>query len=202
MKHQNTITNESELAALIGESFESARLKVVTKLDSPMAEFIRLSPLIFVSTIDENNHVDVSPKGDPGGFVIVEDDRTLLIPERSGNRLVFGFKNILRNSQIGLIFLVPNQKETLRIKGRATLHTDPAILEKMAVKGKPALMYTRIEIAECFFHCGKALVRSKIWNPQSQSGTETSLAAKHFSELTQSDYSEVKTGLDDYYRKE
>lgn len=202
MKHQNKIENEAALQEIIGECSESASLKVMSTLDDPMTEFIQLSTLIFVSTVEKNGRIDVSPKGDPAGFVIVEDKSTLLIPERSGNRLTYGFKNLLNNDQIGLILLVAKQKETLRIRGRASLHTDPEILQQMAVKGRPALLYTRVEIDECFFHCGKAVVRSKIWKPQPDEGSDTSLGAKHFSDLMQSDYAQVKDDLDTYYQKD
>lgn len=202
MNNQNQIENEAALQEIIGECSESASLKVMSTLDAPMTEFIQLSTLIFVSTIEKNGRIDVSPKGDPAGFVIVENKSTLLIPERSGNRLTYGFKNLLNNDQIGLILLVAKQKETLRIRGRASLHTDPEILQQMAVKGRPALLYTRVEIDECFFHCGKALVRSNIWKPQQDEGSDTSLGAKHFSDLMQSDYGQVKNELDAYYQKD
>ena len=103
----------------------------------------------------------------------------LLIPERVGNRLVFGFRNILGNGEIGLIFLAPHQRETLRIKGTATLHTDPEVLETMAVKGRPALLYTRVKVEECFFHCGKALIRSHLWEPERWPEKRPSIVSAH-----------------------
>ena len=104
----------------------------------------------------------------------------LLIPERPGNRLTFGFRNILRNGAIGLLFVVPNQRETLRVKGIASLHADPEVLAGMAVNGKPALLYTHVEVRECFFHCGKALIRSGLWWPESWDGDRGSIAAPGF----------------------
>jgi len=156
------------------------RQKVMPRLNEAMVEVIRQSPLAFVATIDANGHVDISPKGDPGGFVEFDGDGNLLIPERPGNRLTFGFRNILRNGEIGLIFVIPRQRETLRIKGRATLHADPDVLARMAVNGKPALLYTRVEITECFFHCGKAMIRSRVWQPESWGSEGRSIAAKKF----------------------
>jgi len=177
------ITTEAELEALLGAPMEFVRMKVRDRLDDAMRKFIDHSPLAFISTIDERGHVDVSPKGDPPGFVQVDDRGDLLIPDRLGNRLTFGFRNILRNEEIGLLFVVPTERETLRVKGRATLHHDPAVLEAMSVGGKPALLYTRVRVEECFFHCGKALIRSKLWQPDSWGAPTRSLGARGFAAL-------------------
>jgi uncharacterized protein len=177
------ITTEAELEALLGEPMEFVRMKVCDRVDDAMRTFIEHSPVVFVSTIDEHGHVDVSPKGDPAGFVQVDDRGDLLIPERLGNRLTFGFRNILRNQEIGLLFVVPTERETLRVKGRATLHHDPGVLETMAVGGKPALMYTRVRVQECFFHCGKALIRSTLWQPDTRGEPTRSLGARGFAAL-------------------
>ena len=180
MSENYVVRSEQELEAIIGEPMEFVRAKVVAALDEVMKEFICRSPLVFVSTIDAAGRVDISPKGDPEGFVHVDETGALLIPERQGNRLTFGFRNILRNGEIGLIFIVPNQRETLRVKGVATLHTDPGILEQLQAKGKPALMYTRVEVTECFFHCGKALIRSQLWKPESWNSDKKSIGARQF----------------------
>jgi uncharacterized protein len=178
MTGEHRISTEAELEALIGTPMEFVRAKVGPRLNAAMKRFIARSPIAFVATQDEQGRIDVSPKGDPDGFVEVREDGSLIIPERLGNRLTFGFRNILRNGEIGLIFVVPNQLETLRVKGRATLHTDPEVLERLAVKGKPALMFTRVEVTECFFHCGKAMIRSGIWQPDSWMAKERSIAAQ------------------------
>jgi len=177
------ITTEAELEALLGEPMEFVRMKVRDGLDDAMRTFIGHSPLVFISTIDEHGHVDVSPKGDPPGFVAVDDRGDLLIPERLGNRLTFGLRNILRNGEVGMLFVVPTERETLRVKGRATLHHDPDVLDGMAVGGKPALMYTRVRVQECFFHCGKALIRSRLWQPESWGDPTRSLGARGFAAL-------------------
>jgi uncharacterized protein len=177
------ITSEQEIEAVLGEPMEFVKVKIQSQLDEVMQEFIRRAPLIFVATIDASGHVDVSPKGDPAGFVQIDNDGNLLIPERPGNKLTFGFRNILRNSEIGLIFVVPNQRETLRVKGVATLHKDPDIVNQMQVNGQPALMFTRVDVKECFFHCGKALIRSRLWKPEFWDTTTESLGAKSFASL-------------------
>ncbi|MFT3929341.1 MAG: pyridoxamine 5'-phosphate oxidase family protein [Spongiibacteraceae bacterium] len=183
MDNLHTIRSESELEAVIGKPMEFVKVKIKHQLDDVMKEFVRRAPLVFVSTIDANGHVDISPKGDPNGFIHIDAAGNLLIPERPGNRLTFGFRNILRNGEIGLIFVVPNQRETLRVKGVATLHNDPDVLNQLQANGKPALLYTRVEVKECFVHCGKALIRSKLWNPESWDASTQSLGAKHFASL-------------------
>lgn len=177
------IESEAELDAVIGVATDTVKSKVLSSLDDVMKEFIRRSPLVFVSTIDENGHVDVSPKGDPCGFVKVDPSGNLLIPDRPGNRLTFGFRNILRNGQVGLLFLVPNQRETLRVKGVATIHNDPTILADLQANNKPALLCTHVEVRECFMHCGKALIRSKLWQPACWDPATESLGAKQFAPL-------------------
>jgi len=177
------ITSVADLEAVIGAPMEFVRTKVRDDLDAGMRGFIAHSPLVLVSTIDEHGHLDVSPKGDPPGFVQVDDDGDLLIPERLGNRLTFGFHNILRNGEIGLLFLVPNERETLRVKGRATLHHDPEVVSRMSVGGRPALMYTRVQVDQCFFHCGKALIRSHLWNPDAWGDPARALGARGFAGL-------------------
>ncbi len=177
MESKYIIKSESELEAVIGMPM-NVKEKIVPRLDELMKQFIHKSPLVFISTIDANGHLDVSPKGDPCGFVKIDEAGNLLIPDRPGNRLTLGFRNILRNGQIGLIFVVPNQRETLRVKGIATLNNDPAILASLQANNKPALLCTYVEVKECFMHCGKAMVRSKVWQPQSWDVSTDSLGAR------------------------
>ncbi len=180
MQDQYRVDNEADLKHIIGEPFDFVVAKIKKSLDEPMSNFIRQSPLAFVSTIDEQGNIDTSPKGDPPGFVRIDESGRLIIPERPGNRLAFGFRNILRNSKIGLIFVIPEQRETLRVKGRATLHRDPDVLSNLQVNNKPALLYSLVEIEECFFHCGKAMIRSKLWKPDSWTQPSGSPMVKQF----------------------
>lgn len=131
MSTAHCITDEAALEAVIGEPMEMVHAKVQTSLGEAMRQFNSCSPLALIATVDETGLPDVSPKGDPAGFVEVDEAGDLLIPERPGNKLTFGFRNILRNGKTGLIFLAPNQKETLRVKGEASLHTDPEVLASM-----------------------------------------------------------------------
>ena len=180
MDQQFVISSEQQLADIIGEPHEFIAEKVKTSLDEPMLEYIQRSPLIFLSTLDANGQADVSPKGDAPGFVHIDNAGNLLIPDRPGNKLTFGFKNILNNGNVGLIFVVPTQRETLRIKGRATLSNDPALLEQLSAQGKPALLCTYIEVDECFFHCGKAMIRSRLWQPDRWQQYDDNLLALTF----------------------
>jgi PPOX class probable FMN-dependent enzyme len=174
------IRNAQELEAIIGEPIDFIKLKIVDALDETMLDFIRRSPLVFISTLDADGRPDISPKGDPNGFTQIDDSGNLILPERPGNKLTFGFRNILANDRIGLIYVIPGVRETLRVKGRATLHRDPDVLESLSVNGRPALMYTHVKVEECFFHCGKAMIRSKLWKPESWEGVEDSGMVRQF----------------------
>ena len=205
MSTTHQITDEAALEAVIGEPMEFVRAKITRTLTGSMHEFIRAAPLAFVATIDAEGRPDISPKGDPAGFVRVDAQGELLIPERPGNRLTFGFRNILRNGQIGLIFVAPHQRETLRIKGLATIHNDPETLEAMKVDGKPALLYTRVRPSECHFHCGKALIRSHLWQPEKWTGDAKSIAARGYARqklLGTDDLAHTEQVLDQVYREE
>ncbi|NVK75968.1 MAG: pyridoxamine 5'-phosphate oxidase family protein [Oceanospirillaceae bacterium] len=202
MNKNYIVSSEEDLEAIIGPPMD-VKAKISSKLDDFMKEFIAKSPLLFVSTIDANGHVDVSPKGDPCGFVEIDADGNLLIPDRPGNRLVMGFRNIIRNGEIGLLFIAPNQKESLRVKGTATLTNDPIILNKMQVNNKPALLCTHVEVKECFMHCGKALVRSKLWQPEFWDNSKESIGVKQFASVfggsSVDSVEKTKEGLDKAY---
>ena len=161
------ITTIEGLRAKIGNPYPSTETKKYTALNEEALEFINASPFLVMTTSSSANNLDASPKGDQPGFVIAEDNKTLLIPDRPGNKLADGHLNILDNPTIGLIFFVPNTRETLRINGSAELIDDADVLDRLAARGRPALLATRVKIGECFFHCGKALIRSKLWQPES-----------------------------------
>ena len=161
------ITTIEGLRTKIGSPHPSTETKKYTALNEEALEFINASPFLVMTTSSSANNLDASPKGDQPGFVIAEDNKTLLIPDRPGNKLADGHLNILDNPTIGLIFFVPNTRETLRINGSAELIDDADVLDRLAARGRPALLATRVKIEECFFHCGKALIRSKLWQPES-----------------------------------
>ena len=154
------------LRKLIGSPNELVPHKIHRDLNARAIDFIGKSPMLMLSTADAQGQATVSPKGDPAGFVHVEDSRTLLIPERKGNKLIFSLTNILANSRIGLIFLVPGTCETLRVQGEAELLDDAALCAKVAARGSKALLVIRVRVTECYFHCAKAFLRSDLWKPE------------------------------------
>jgi hypothetical protein len=161
------ISSEAELRELLGEPMPRAVTKERTRLHERDKEWLAASPFCLVATAGADGACDVSPKGDPPGFTLVLDDTTLAIPERPGNRRADGFRNILGNPHVGLIYLVPGRKETLRINGRARLVREAPFFEDMIVKGHRPQFAVVVEIEQIFFHCMKAFLRSKLWEPGS-----------------------------------
>lgn len=159
----HAVTSVAELEGLIGSPDDRVKIKLREEIDDTAREFIERSPFVVIATCDADGRLDASPKGDPPGFVSVLDSTTLAIPERKGNALGFGPRNVLATGRIGLIFIVPGQRETYRVNGTARLTSDPELLDRLAVSGKPALMATIVDVEESFFHCGKAMIRAKLW---------------------------------------
>jgi PPOX class probable FMN-dependent enzyme len=133
-------------------------------------DYLQRSPFLLLATSDADGKMDVSPKGDAAGFVLFEeaDDGTqsIVIPDRPGNHLAFGHINIISNGRAGVVFMIPGTPETLRINGSAELTRNPELLERLAARGRPAIIATRIQVEECFFHCAKAFLRSELWKPE------------------------------------
>jgi uncharacterized protein len=159
------IDSKDALRARFGEPNPATVQKVFDRLDAQMMAFLARSPLCLLSTRDAHGSLEVSPKGDGPGFALAADDRTLLVPDRKGNKLLFGLENILVDPHVGLIFLVPGTDETLRLSGRAELRTDAALLERLSARGQPALLAIRVHVERCFFHCARAFLRAELWNP-------------------------------------
>ncbi len=159
------IKNETQLRAVIGDAPPGLEQKNIDHLDGFALAFVAQSPFLILATSNAQGHIDASPKGDGAGFVEVVDDRTLLLPDRPGNRLAYGHLNILENPQVGLIFMIPGTPETLRINGEAQLTCEPRLLERLAARGKPATLALRVQVREVFFHCAKAFIRSGLWQP-------------------------------------
>jgi PPOX class probable FMN-dependent enzyme len=161
----SAITTVEELRAVVGEPPPGLEAKVEDHLNDFALQFIEKCPFLVLSTSDKSGRVDASPKGDAPGFLSVVDEKTLLIPDRPGNRLAYGHLNVLENPEVGLLLVIPNTSETLRINGKAELTADPEVLESLAARGKPAVLAIRVTVEECFFHCGKAFIRSGLWKP-------------------------------------
>ena len=163
------ITTVEQLRTLMGEPHPATPRKLLRALDDLALDFIGRAPFMVLGTADAEGNQDVSPKGGAPGFVMVEDRNTLFIPDRKGNKLLFGLQNVLANPHVGLIFMVPGTDETLRVNGSAELSVDPAILSRLSSSGSPAQLAIRVNVRECFFHCAKALIRSQLWKPESWS---------------------------------
>ena len=162
-----------ELNALYGDPVSLAKQKTLPKLDKHCRAFIEISPLLTLATSGADGMADVSPRGDAPGFVAILDDNTLVIPDRPGNKRVDSMSNIVENPNVGLLFFVPGMNETLRINGKARITDDPALLEPLSVRGRAPRAGIVVQVEEAFLHCAKALVRSKLWHPDSQIDRKT-----------------------------
>lgn len=167
MNDPHLLTNLEQVRAIIGPEVPVIKAKFSPALEETASGYIRHSPLLLLATVDRDGHPDVSPKGDGPGFVAIEDERTLLIPERKGNKLIMGLQNILATGRVALVFLVPGTEETLRVHGRAELTADPEVLARLEQRGQPALLAIRVHVEQVFFHCAKAFKRSQLWQPAS-----------------------------------
>ncbi|MEV6812551.1 pyridoxamine 5'-phosphate oxidase family protein [Micromonospora sp. NPDC051296] len=160
------ITSAAELTELLGTPAPRAAVKERTTLHERDRQWLAASPFCLVATAGADGSCDVSPKGDPAGFALVLDDRTIAIPERPGNRRADGYRNILANPHVGLIFLIPGRTDTLRINGRARLLSDAPWFDEMVVKGHRPVLAVVVEIEQIFYHCAKAFLRSHLWQPE------------------------------------
>ncbi|QAS54386.1 pyridoxamine 5'-phosphate oxidase family protein [Halobacillus litoralis] len=204
-RFHHVIKDEKQLRALIGEPNKLVNNKVIDYLDDNCAKFIAQSPFLTMATSDRQGFCDVSPRGDSPGFVKVLDEKSLIIPERPGNKRTDSMHNLLSNPRLGLIFFIPGLGETLRINGKATLVMDDELLGQMAFKGKKPLIGIGVEVEECFIHCAKAFKRSGLWNPDTwKRKEELPSAAKMLVEHTKlpdMDEVNIKKRLDKSYNE-
>lgn len=160
-----TLHTEAELRALIGEPAPLVCAKITDRIDALTRQFIERSPLVVLATADAQGTCDVSPRGDPAGFVRILDERTLLLPERPGNKLADSLRNILSNPHVGLLFVIPGVTDTFRVHGRATLTTDAALLAPSAIEGKVPKLGILVDVETAYTQCSKAFIRSQLWDP-------------------------------------
>ena len=151
----------------------AAEMKSLDRLDEFSKGFIGWSPFLVLASCDAQGRVDASPRGDQPGFVGIPDDHTLLIPDRPGNNRLDTMTNILTNAGVGMLFFIPGFDETLRVNGTASILTDENLRAQWLVNGRPALAVIRVAVREVYFHCGKALKRSELWNPAVQRDRKT-----------------------------
>ena len=203
LNFDKTISTREQLRAVLGEPSPRVLSKVIDHIDVHCRGFIARSPFLLLATADGQGKVDVSPKGDPAGFVQVLDDHTLAIPERLGNRLADSFLNMLERPQVGLLFMIPGKSETLRAGGTARIVQDDWLLEKMAVRDKKPQLATVVTVQRMFFHCAKCVMRSDLWRPEGWPDLEgvPTLAQAIIDHARLSDSVEqVQAGLDESYR--
>ena len=159
------ISAEETLRATLGQPSDVVKAKVSHRLNELTRQFVERSPFLCLATSAADGTCDVSPRGDPAGFVKVLDERTLLLPDRPGNRLADSLRNVLENPHVALLFVIPGISDTFRVNGRAAIVEDPELLAPCAVEGKVPKLGLRIEIDEAYTHCPKAFMRAQLWDP-------------------------------------
>lgn len=197
----SAIDTESDLRATYAAPSEMVQKKILQRLDRHARAFIALSPFVVLASHGPDG-ADCSPRGDAPGFVRVEDDATLLLPDRRGNNLIDSLRNVAQSGDVGLLFMVPGINETLRVNGRARIITDAARLEVMAVQGKAPASALEIAVAEVYFHCGKALIRSDLWNADKhvERGSFPSLGRIVADQIAGIDAAAADANLEESYR--
>ena len=161
---QHQITSEKELRAIMGDpAHELVLVKSSETLTNPMKKYIELSPFVCLATHGADGSTDVSPRGDAPGFVHILNDKTLVIPDRPGNKRLDSIINIIKQPNMALLFMIPGVLETLRVNGKGIISTDPELLQRFEVKGKLPTLVIVVTLEEALGHCSKAFRRSKLW---------------------------------------
>lgn len=162
------IDSEDALREVVEEPVRAMAEKAITCVDEQSRRFIAASPLFVLATSGADGELDVSPRGDaPGSVLVADDGRSLAFPDRQGNRRLDAMRNMLRNPQVGMVFVIPGVGETLRVNGRATIVRDAPFFGRMAKDGHPPQLAVVVQIDELFLHCGRAFQRSSLWQPAS-----------------------------------
>jgi uncharacterized protein len=159
------VTTEAQFRSVIGQPSQIVLRKHVRALDGHCRAFIARCPFLLLASADAAGNMDVSPKGDPPGFVRVLDDSTLAIPDRPGNRTADTFCNLLQNPRVGLLFLIPGRQDTLRVSGAAMIVSDRWLRDQLTAFGKAPDFAIVVKVEEVFFHCPKCVIRSRLWDP-------------------------------------
>jgi len=165
MKPKQFIRTKEELVAIMGTPSETQANKCIDHIDELCRAWIERTPFIVISTAGSAGAMDISPKGDPAGFVKVLDENTLAIPDRRGNRRADSLANLLENPNCAIVFIIPRRREVVRVNGVARIACDPHLLQSMAIDGKAPDLAIIVQVKEAMFHCGKSVVRSGLWEP-------------------------------------
>ncbi len=168
VKPEFLVTNETQLRSLCGDTTESIWAKATTMITEPMQQFIELSPFVCLSSQNSEQKTDLSPRGDPAGFVQVADDKTLLIPDRPGNRRYDTMRNVIQSPAVSLLFMIPGVSITLRVNGQAQISHDPDLLAPFSIQGKEPNLVLIVQVEEAYGHCAKAILRAKLWDQSAQ----------------------------------
>ena len=165
-RFRDIVASEDQLRSVVGQPTERGAAKVMRVIDDYTRRFIAHAPFVFVASSGPDGMLDISPKGDPAGFVKVLDETTIAIPDRPGNRRLDLFRNVLENPNVGLIFVIPGVTYTIRMSGTAIIVRDAELRAEMAVNGKPPEHVLVIEISYVLSHCPKCMIRSNMWRPE------------------------------------
>src|SRR6476659_11453540 len=165
--HDHLISTLEQLQSLYGEKMGASVINEIDHINDAYRTLIEAAPFVAVATSGPEG-LDCSPKGDAAGFVRILDNKTLAIPDRPGNNRIDGFRNLIRDPRIALLFLIPGVGETLRVNGRAAISVDPALLQSFAIGGKLPRAVIVVTVERIYFHCSKAIVRSKLWSEASK----------------------------------
>jgi PPOX class probable FMN-dependent enzyme len=163
---KNVVSSAAELKSILGPDFPSQVAKVIDHIDDHCRAWIERTPFVVIASVGANGMMDISPKGDPAGFVQVLDPKTLAVPDRLGNHRGDTFLNVLENPNVALMFVIPKRREVVRVVGKAQVVRDPDLLASMTVNGKQPELALVVQVEEAFFHCGKAMIRSHMWEPE------------------------------------
>lgn len=168
----DVVTEEHVIREHVRGAYRSQEAKILDHVDELCQLWIERSPFLTLATVSASGEVDVSPKGDPAGFVKVLDPKTIAIPDRPGNHRYDSFLNILETGRIGLCFMVPNRNEVVRVNGSAQIVRDLPLREQMSVQGRVPDFAVLVRVEEAFYHCGKSMIRSKLWSPEKAASTD------------------------------
>lgn len=160
------VGSAAQLKEILGPDFPSQIAKVIDRIDEHCRTWIEHCPFVTIASCDAAGHMDISPKGDPAGFVKVLDEKTIAIPDRIGNHRGDTFMNVLENPRVAIMFTIPKRREVVRVCGSAQVVMDEDLLATMAVNDRRPDLALLVRVEEAFFHCGKSMIRSRMWEPE------------------------------------